>query len=304
MATALDLVNETKRHLTSYQREPMNKLAVPLNTTTTSLSFTYQVDQLQAGTYIEIDLELMYVWTIDQATRVATVDRAVLGSVLGVHDAGATVRVNPRFPDFAIFKALNDDLLDLSSPANGLFAVRAVNVSSVGSRTAYDLAGVSDLIDILEVRYRSRGQQRDWPILPSWSLSRNVNAVEFPSGFTLNTHAGVPQGTTIRVVYKGGFIPFTNLASTTDQAGLPASAVDLPPMGAAVRLVAPREIKRNFSESQTDSRRATEVPPGAVSGSMRAVAALRANRIIDEANRLVAAWPARFPTTAPVALGY
>lgn len=296
--TAGDLVAETKRHLLSFQREPMNKLAAPLTAGTTTLSFLYAIDQIQAGSYVEVGLELMYVWSVEPATRSAVVQRAQLGSVATTHDTGDIARVNPRFPDFAILKAINDDIVDLSSPGNGLYAVRSATVSSVGGRTGYDLSGTAGLIDIIEVRYDGRDSSQSWPLLPSWSLARQVDTADFPSNLTLNTNVGIGGGRALHVLYKGSFAKLTSLADDVETvAGLAPTMLDLPPMGAAVRMVAPREIKRNQTEAQGEPRRAAEVGPGAVAASLRGIAALRANRIAAEANRLVAAYPTRFPQT-------
>lgn len=67
---------------------------------------------------------------------------------------------------------------------------------------------------------------------------------------------------------------------------LPRTAVDLPPLGAEVDLTLPREISRNFMESQPDPRKAVDVPAGAVAGSVNALMARRAARINEEADRL------------------
>ena len=61
---------------------------------------------------------------------------------------------------------------------------------------------------------------------------------------------------------------------------------DLPPLGAMVALVAPREVKRNQIDSEPDSRRGTEVPPGAVMNSVAQVLALRQRRINAAATML------------------
>ena len=90
-----------------------------------------------------------------------------------------------------------------------------------------------------------------------------------------------------RVTYKQAFAPFVNLSDdATTVAGLSLPMYDLPPLGAMVALVAPREVKRNQIDSAPDSRRATEVPPGAVMNSVAQVLALRQRRINAEASRL------------------
>ena len=62
--------------------------------------------------------------------------------------------------------------------------------------------------------------------------------------------------------------------------------LDLPPLGAEIDLTLPREISRNFMESQPDPRKAQEVPAGAVSGSVNALINRRMQRMSEEADRL------------------
>ena len=55
--------------------------------------------------------------------------------------------------------------------------------------------------------------------------------------------------------------------------------------------MAGREIKRDFTESQGDTRRAGEVPAGAVAASSRNLQILRQQRITSEAAKLEAIYP-------------
>lgn len=300
MTTTADLISDTKRHLHGMQREGMNKLAAPAVEGATTLTFQYDLAGIQAGAYLSIGLELFYVWSVEPSSKTAVVEPGQLGSTASEHDQGDIVTVNPKFPDFQIFKALNDDLADLSSPLSGLFAMRSLDLTGSAARSGYDLAGLAgELQDIYEVRYRNgdgtSGYLNDWTTVGSWELASDVDTTAFPSGHALFIHESIPSGRTVRVRYRTGFAP---LASLTDDVavvtGLPESALDLPPLGAAMRLVAPREIKRNFTEAQGDSRRAEEVGPGAVASSMRGVATVRAQRLAAEQAKLARNFPLRF----------
>jgi len=301
MTTLSELVSETKRHLQSLQREPMNKLGFAVAASATTLTLEYDITQVQPGSYLQVDLELVYVWTVETGSKTATVERAQLGSVAAIHTAGAIVTINPKFPDFAIVKAINDDLLDLSAPNNGLFRVKMVELVGTSNSTGYNLAGATDLLEILDVRQKHQGNPRTWTPVTNYELARAVNVTDFPSGLALMLSEGVRSGQPIRVQYKASFSPLVNLADDVlTVGGLPATMQDLPPMGAAVRMVAPREIKRNFTESQGEPRRAAEVPPGAVGSSMRMVAALRTQRINAEAGRLAQQYPDRAAMPMPM----
>lgn len=292
MTTLANLVNDTKRHLYSGQREPMNKLAAAIDATVETVAFTYDTTQIQPGGYLQVDLELMYVWAVDASGKSATVSRGYMGSTAASHAAGVEAVANPKFPDFAIVKAINDDLLDLSSPMNGLFAVRTVELTGTSHTPGYDL-DAPDLFEILSVSQKIIGLPRDWQPATNYDLDRNAGS-DFASGTALRLLDGVQSGAAIRVTYKASFSPLVNLTDDVESvAGLPVSMADLPPLGAAIALVAPREIRRNFTDSQGDSRRAEEVPPGAVSASVRTLAIRRQGRIMAEASRLAQAFPER-----------
>ena len=74
-------------------------------------------------------------------------------------------------------------------------------------------------------------------------------------------------------------------------AGFPESAEDILIIGAEIRLIAPREVKRNFTESQGDTRRSDEVPPGSVGNSITNLLRLRRDRITAEAAKLNRQYP-------------
>lgn len=293
MTLASDLIAETRRHLESYRRQPLNQLATGVNASATTLEFTHDIGQIQQGVYLEIDLELVYVWSVDQAGRTATVQRGQAGSTAASHLADAMVTVDPAYPDFTILKALNDDLRDLSSPMNGLFAVRSVELTASASSGSYDLTASTDVLEVLSVRHSLPGFTDSWVPLTNYELAQSAGG-DFASGTSLVVHDGIVPGRTVRVLYKASF---DALSAVTDNVetitGLPESMHDIPPLGAAMRLVAPREIRRNQTGSQGDTRRAEEVPAGAVTSSMRGIAALRQARINAEAAKLATRYPDR-----------
>lgn len=293
MPTTADLISETKRHLLSLQREPMNKLTTGIGPTASAVTMDFDTSKVQEGSHLQIGLELMYVWSIDQSSKTAVVERGQLGSQAATHSAGSVVTINPKFPDFAIFKALNDELIDLASPVNGLFAVRSVELTATSNSSGYNLP-TTNLLEILSIEQRHAGSPRTWTPVTNYSLQQQAETDDFASGTALHLGDGTRAGQPIRVLYKAGFSPLTALTDdVATVSGLPVNMQDIPPMGAAVRLAAPREIKRNFTEAQGEPRRATEVPPGAVQASMRSVAAMRQNRITAEAGRLVQQFPDR-----------
>jgi hypothetical protein len=293
VATASDLLAATERHLLGGTREQRNKLAADVTVDATSWTFTFDLAGIKAGSRLSVGTETIYVWEVSDANKTATVERGFDGSAAAAHASGALVTVNPRFTRAEILSAVNDDLADLSSPNNGLFRVRSVDVTYNPAKAGYDLPTVG-LIDVIEVRWKQAGSSAYWPTIRrgSYQVSRNMDTAEFPSGTALFLTTMASPGLPLRVRYKSTFGTLSALADDVETAtGLPATAHDLPPIGAALRLMAGREVKRNFTEAQGDTRRAEEVPPGAVDGSSRGLERLRRTRIADEASRLAAQYP-------------
>jgi len=289
MPLVSDILDRARANLTARAREEVNTLAVAYTAGSGTMTFTYPVGGITPGSRISVGLNTLHVWSVD-AAGTATVSGGWDGSTDANAAAGAVVRVNPRFTDSELLAAVNDDLADLS--AQGLYQMRTVDVTFNPVVEGYDLPG--DVLEVYEVRYQTPGPYKDWPRIPkvSWRVERNQSTTDFPSGTALHLFAGGYPGFTVRVLFKSGFTavssPTQDLAATT---GLPVTAVDLPPLGVALRLGYPWEARRNYPDAQGDTRRAAEVPPGAVLGGLRGLAALRAARIQAEVGRLAARYP-------------
>lgn len=297
MTTVADtLANCRDDYLLTGSREIRNRNTSSLDATVATIVLDYAVTGLAVGAKVSIDLEDMAVLAVDQANRTLTVTRGDFGSTAATHAAASTVYVNSRFTSAQILRAVNAELNALSSPVNGLFQMRAVELTFNSAYQGFDLGSTTGLISIWEVRYKAVDSTKDHPLIwrDRWELRHNMNTADFASGDALFIRDFVASAATVRVTYKSSFSPLTTVADNVASiAGLHAEAHDILPMGAAVRLVAGREIRRNFDEAQGDTRRAAEVPPGANLGSLRDVAALREMRIGEERARLARKYPER-----------
>lgn len=267
MTTLNGLIAETKRYLLGNTREEINSLAAGYTAGGTTVTFTYPMGGIVAGADIEVDLEILRVMSVSGQT--ATVLGAQNNTTAANHSSGATVRVNPRFERQAIADDLNHALRDLS--AEGLYREVALNITFNASVSGYDLTGssASDVLDILEVRYQQSGPTKRYPVIRSWSLQRGMDTAVFPSGTALTIDSPAFPGLPLRVRYAAQFLPLVNLSDdVTSYSGLAATAADLPPIGAAIRQMMGRDIKRASTDSQPDTRRAQEVPPGVSQGAI------------------------------------
>lgn len=291
MTLGSDWINSTRSYLMSGYSEERNKLSAAYTAGGTTLTFAYPLGGIRPGARLSIGTNTFYVWSVDG--QVATVSGGEDSSTDANASSGTVVKVGPRFTDDEIWKALDSDLSDLSSPSSGLFGIGTIDLTYNAIVSGYDLSTVSDLISIYEVKYLTPGPQLDNPRIHTagWRLNRNAITTQFPSGISLQLFEPAYPGYNLRIVYRKYFTTPATTATNVSTSGLLASAYDLPPLGAAIRLMAGREIKRNFTESQGDTRRAGEVAAGAVMQSSRNLQILRQQRITAESARLDALYP-------------
>jgi len=292
MTTGSDWISQTRSYLMSGYAENRNKLAIAYTAGSGTLTFSYALEGIRAGARLCIGTNTFYVWAISGQT--ATVSGGEDSSTDASASIGSLVRVAPRFTDSEIWDQLGNDLGDLSSPSNGLFGINSVDLTYNATINGYDLGPISDqILSVYEVKYLTPGPQLDNPRITTngFRLNRNAINTQFPSGISLQLFQPAMPGYNVRVVYRSVFtMPSTSFANVSSTGLLP-SAYDLPPLGAAIRLMEGREIKRSFTEGQGDTRRAGEVAPGAILQSARGLQQMRAQRIAAEAAKLDALYP-------------
>jgi hypothetical protein len=289
MSTAGALINRVSRQLLSGTIEERNKLATTVTSSDTSIVMSYDLAGLRAGSVFEIDSELMYVWVAESGSKTLTVERGYLGTTAAAHTAGALAILNPRFPQQQLLDSFNQELDDLSSPSNGLFRVIAANVDYNGSDRQVNLTSATTIIDLIDVRLRYLSS--DYPVLRGVRLSRDLPTSDFASGFAL-TFDEVSMAGTLRVRYKAPFVRASTTSSDIQSVCLmPINMEDIVEMGVMARMLSVREVKRNFIESQGDTRRSDEVPAGSISNSVTNILRIRRDRIIAEASKLARQYP-------------
>ena len=290
--TAQTWIDETKNLLLTDYVEEYDTLGTALNDSETTVNFTHDTAGIVAGSVIEIDTELMYVFSMNASTNDATVKRGFRGTTAASHDQYSLVTVNPKFPAQLVLNAINDELADLSSPQNGLYQMKTVELTFNAAQDGYNLTGVTDdILSIYQVTYSDVGAEASEPVISSWTLRRDRNTSSFASGYALVLHDDGWPGQTVRVQYKTGFAALSATSTALSTVGLHSEGYDLPAIGAALRLMSTRPVRREFIDEQGSSRRAEEVPAGAVSASMRDLRALRETRINAEAARLDQKYP-------------
>ena len=289
MSSVGTVVDRTLRQLMSGVVEERNKTTVAINASTTTVTFQYDLSGMRPGGVIQIDSELMYVWEISAGSKSVTVERGWNGTTAAAHGASSITTVDPKFPRAQILEAMNAELDDLASPMNGLFQIKILELNYNGTDLMVNLPTTDKIIDLISVSLRYIST--DYIKVRRCRLIRDLPNDDFNTGYAIRFDEQVRAGRMI-IVYK---TPFTNVTTETQNiqnvTGLPTSCEDILIIGSQIRLVGPREIKRNFTESQGDTRRADEVPPGSVSNSITNLLRMRRDRITSEAAKLMRQYP-------------
>ena len=289
MSTVGTVIDRTVRQLMSGTVEERNKTVSAITATATSVSFQYDLSGIRPGGVIQIDSELMYVWEISAGAKSVTVERGWNGTTAAAHVASSVATVDPKFPRAQILEAINAELDDLASPVNGLFQIKTMEMNYNGSDIMVNLPTTDKIIDLISVTVRFIST--DYPKIRRVRLIRDLPSDDFNSGCAIRFDEEVRAGRMV-VVYKTPFINVTTEAQNVQNiSGLPTSCEDILIMGAQIRLVNPREVKRNFTESQGDTRRPEEVPSGSVGNSITNLLRMRRDRITSEAAKLARQYP-------------
>ena len=297
--TAQIWIDETRDMLLSGYVEDLDIITGDVGVADSSIIVQGISSSIVKGVVVELNAELMYVISVVSTT--VSVLRGYAGSTAATHTTGDIVRVSPKFPTHRIISSLNDDLSDISSPAHGMFQMRTTTFTYNGGVAGYNLDTSGSVVDsIYEVTHAAVGVLANEPEIISWRLKRDRDTGSFASGNALILYDGAIPGRTVRVLYKSALTPITDGTTERSATGLPTTAYDLPPLGAAMALMTTRPIRREFLDAQGTSRMGEEVPPGAISASFRDLMGRRKARLEAETARLTAQYPQQWPRHSSV----
>lgn len=271
MTTFRNLVNETRQHLMTEKPDRINVLGSGAAVNATSIVLANNVVGIAAGSQLVVDFEI-YLVTTDPPSNTPGTTVAVIpgfgGSTSAPHDAGALVYVNPQFSDYRIAQQLNHCLTALDS--HGLFQVKNTFVTFNPSVNGYTLTA-PDFIDVWRVSAETSGPDAEWPVLNQrdFYVDNSADPAQFSGGKQFVTRVGIEPGRRFKISYKASYAELTDPDDDVlVVSGLHRSAHEIPPLGAAMRLLTGAEVKRTFLTSQPEPRRQEEVPPGSMRQSM------------------------------------
>ena len=210
MATFGDLVEEVLLNLEGFSGDQEIFGTLGANILATDTTFTVAGPIFADGSgfssgLVEIGEEMVYVQTFTRATGVATgVLRGWRGTTAAAATAGTLLRNNPKFPRFAVKRAINDTVKGL---APKLYAIKKYSFVYKGGKVRYDMP--VDAKDVLQVSTSVPGPSLTWRNNKRYSFD-----ITGSNTVTTNPALDVWDGITSRtvnVIYLGDPQPMVNL---------------------------------------------------------------------------------------------
>lgn len=182
-------------------------------------------------TMLEVQDELMYVATasFSSPNLVCSVRRGYRGTPQATFGSPEYARVNPRFPQLAVKRAINGTIEGLFPR---LVVVKTASVSYTANRFRYDLP--ADARNVLAVSVPDPSNPSQWHPSRYWSFDETGGASD-ASVRSVEVRDGTP-GQSFRVVYVAEPTTLANNSSLFSSTGLPDWAREIVVFGACWRL--------------------------------------------------------------------
>ena len=289
MTTIKDIVADARRLTYGSMTEQINLISGTVAAGATTIPLQLDISGITPGMVISSGLNVWYVTGSSPGDKEVFV---IPGYDNSQQDAAANndiVIIKPKVTDWYLFNAINDEIVKLSSPTNGLYKIGTWVTDVSPTYQTYEVPSEAlNMTNLARVRYRWPGTPDVWSDLrPSsyrWVVSELGNKVQ--------VLINVPSGTEIEFTYRA---PFTKATSLTDDpvedCGLADTMLDIPPLGVASTLLKSTEGRRNQLQVQGDSRRAAEVQSTANLSAASAIERDYKARVQDEYVRLVQRLP-------------
>src|SRR5208282_4884860 len=147
MTQLSDFIWECRDYLYTNQALEGNLLASSMGATDQTLTTQFPVGTMAVrGCIIAIELELMRCWST--VGNVVTVERGVMGSTAASHSGESDpdtyndpgyIEVMPKFSQFQVMRAINNELDELASPWNGIYAIQDLELTYNPAISGYDM---------------------------------------------------------------------------------------------------------------------------------------------------------------------
>jgi len=299
-------------------------LTTAIDNTATSIVYngdaitSEEEDAMSAGSFIEINRELMLITALDTASTTLTVMRGARGTDKDSHGINTIIKINPPFPRKNVFDAVSDQITNLYPT---LYAVETVETTS---GTGYTLLGTYSspgTNNYLVTPIKAISQYTDWSAgsdqtgltfkgvavemidLPnpftytdSTSTERTITYTTGPDVVHALQFSGIASGHTVYVTFKKKFVQPTAETDTLATIGLEDEYEPIIMAGVAAHMLSGRDIPAATSEFITDQLGTANFPVGAASNIRSGLLSYQ-NTLLEQAKKDL---KARYPE--PVAL--
>lgn len=241
------------------RRVEQNRLDGAIADTSADTTVTVEYGQVWGrGTVLEVDRELMYVWSASGTS--ASVQRGYASTTVGAHSDDSVVRVNPTHSRQDVFDAVLAELRSFNG--TGLRAFSTVELTLASSTAMYDLTGMGGAVvtGIHDARW-SDGGGDGATHRAKYRFLTNLDTDDFPSGYgILLLPDGGRGGSALRATVVLQFDDFTAEGDVLgDVCALPSYAEGALIAGAAWRLALDPEGRRVQLDAQP-ARNLGDVP--------------------------------------------
>ena len=254
MAAASTVINRITKAFNRHDNADI--LAVAMNNSTTSLTYTGILPAWGPGTVIEVEEELMMVQTVDTTLKTATVIRGWLGTTAASHNSNLPIYVNPRVSRDDILNLFNDCLTAIFP---SLYKVSTTTASYSTNTIGYNVP--SDVSKILSITYQLNSTAEQWEQIGDYELVQNLATSDFAGGNAVMIRKSLPSSASIRITYASPFTRFTAESNDmTSHAGLEEYMTDLLFYFSMNRLMVQEELENTQKKNAQQHQRAQESP--------------------------------------------
>jgi hypothetical protein len=280
-----DMIFDTKRMAYGSLNEQINLVNTAYTAGDTTLDLAMDITGITPGMMLSSGLNVWYVRSTDPQNNEVTVIPGFDNSPTANCAVNDFVYIKPRVTDWYLFNVLNEEIVRLSSPSNGLYKIDSFTLDVDPTWQVYDIPSgdIGAFLGLLRVRYRFPGSDDTWIDIPEKAYRLQVN----DGTSRIRLLRNVPSGTEIQFLYKAAFTKATSLSTdVVTTCGLLDSMTDIPPLGAYSTLMRTTESRRNQVQQQGDARRAAEVQSGANASTMQMIDRDYKDRVAQEYARL------------------
>ncbi len=254
MAAASTVINRITKAFN--RNDNADVLAVALDNSATSLSYTGILPAWGPGTIVELDQELMMVQSVDTSLKTATVVRGWLGTTKASHDANIPIYVNPRVSRDDILDLFNDCLTAIYP---SIYKVSTTTASYSTNTIGYNVP--SDVSKILSVQYLLNSTASQWEQIGDYELMQNMDTDDFAGGNAVMIRKSLPSAASIRITYASPFTRFTAESNDmTSTVGLQDYMTDLLFYFSLNRLMVQEELQNTQKKNAQSHQRSQESP--------------------------------------------